>query len=147
MEKYLSPVILFLFIIGCGPSGNNYVTIPTRTTEQTEINSAVTIKTSNDKTSTESTLINKKRAVKTEGQDTVVIWTQDNHTRKFIFKGITGYKGRLDLESVNLEISNVKIFINEKSLKVSAPDYKISYELHTNTDKTFLVDCPVKVIE
>ena len=58
----------------------------------------------------------------------MVTWLKNG--RKFTFKNLTGYKGELRLDSVKLEIGQVKVFLNDQWLKVTGPDYKIKQELY-----------------
>ncbi|MFH1227142.1 MAG: hypothetical protein V1701_04460 [Planctomycetota bacterium] len=119
MKKYTAAIMFFVLLAGCSSSlgFTGYVKMPLPTTEVTNLSVNFT----------GSQNIKLGVQVETVGKDTVVTWFKNG--RKFIFKDMTGYTGELHIDSAYLEIGDVKIFIDERWLKVEAPSYKISQEL------------------
>ena len=62
--------------------------------------------------------------VRTEGSDTII----DFHGREFVFKGLTGYEGTLELDEVDLEIGDADVEITTDHVEVSHGDTRVYYE-------------------
>ena len=67
--------------------------------------------------------------VDTVGDDTVVTRLHDGTARRFILSGLTGYRGRLRFDSVDLIVGGTSIWIDEQRFKAHGPDGSIDEAL------------------
>jgi hypothetical protein len=95
-----------LLLVACGGS-RSYVKVPDVTTQPTQLDLTIDGKAH-------------RVSAKTVGRDTVV----EFQGREFVFRNLTGYKGRLSLKEVDLEIGDTEIEITQKRLTVEEKGYK-----------------------
>jgi len=67
--------------------------------------------------------------VDTVGDDTVVTHIDKNRARRFILSGLTGYRGKLRIDSVDLVVGGTSIWIDDDSFKAHGPDVSLDVQL------------------
>ncbi len=96
-----------LLLVACGGS-RSYIKVPDVTTQPTQLDVTMDGKAH-------------RVSAKTVGRDTVV----EFRGREFVFRNLTGYKGRLSLEEVDLEIGETEVEITKKTLTIEQRGHKV----------------------
>lgn len=72
--------------------------------------------------------------VDTVGGDTVVTRLHEGGARRFILKGLTGYRGRIRFESVDLVVGDTSVWIDGSVVKAYGSGWSIEQELTDDAD-------------